>query len=262
MSLLTCLRRQLQLSSTLVKTLKSTGEITVNGVFRHTNFQLQPGDVVAASLTEECPDFPAQPMDLHILYEDDAIIALDKPAGLILHPTPSRQTGTLANGLLHYYKETGQACGIHAVSRLDRDTFGVVVFAKHGHIHQLLQGTIQKTYLAQVAPCPLAERGTISLPIGRTEGLFRKIDKNGQPAITQFQVVDRLHGILVLIPVTGRTHQLRLHCKSAGFPIVNDPFYTFGPKNPKNHQKLLAWKVEFSHPLTEQSMEIASQFPL
>lgn len=261
--LLGFLRNELNLSHGLVSRLKESGAITVNGAFVFTDFQVNIGDMISVEIMENYPDFPPESMDLTILYEDSAIIALDKPPGLLMHPTANRNHGTLANGLLNHYIKTGQQCGIHPVSRLDRDTFGVVLFAKNGHVHHLFQGEIQKTYHGLVHGCPLADCGKISLNIGRKSGsLFRFLDKNGQTAVTTYRVLQRNQrtSLLELTPVTGRTHQLRLHCKALGYPLVGEPFYSWHPRKEGKFQQLLAQKIQFVHPLTGEDTEIVSCF--
>lgn len=124
------LRRELSMSSSLVSRLKWQDALLVNGEAVHTNHPVHPGDAVAVRLEETVEGFEPEEMALSVLYEDEALIALDKPAGMLTHPSPSRNDGTLANGLLAYYRASGQKCGIHPVSRLDRDTFGVVLLAK------------------------------------------------------------------------------------------------------------------------------------
>ena len=133
--LLSALRRELRISDGLVRRLKPLDAFRVNGESAHTNRLLVPGDAVTVTIEETAPDFPAEDGPLDILYEDDCLIAVDKPAGLIVHPTFARQTGTLANYLLGYYRRTGQACGVHVLTRLDRDTLGVVIFAKNAWAH-------------------------------------------------------------------------------------------------------------------------------
>ena len=124
------LRCDMHLSHTLVNRLKVQNAIFVNGRPAHTDYPVAAGDVVSVRIEEAEPDYPAEPGTLDILFEDEAVIALDKPSGLLMHPSHSRNTGTLANYLAHYYRESGQKCAVHPVSRLDRDTFGVVLLAK------------------------------------------------------------------------------------------------------------------------------------
>ena len=174
--LLSILRRELQLSSTLVRRLKYCGAYTVNGEPAHTDRLVRPGDVVRVCLDEPRPDYPAEDGPLSILYEDEAMLAVDKPQGMLVHPSFSRQTGTLANRLLGYYDRTGQACAVHPVSRLDRDTFGVVLLAKNAHAHALLIAAEKhKTYHAAVRGVPQPPEGMIDVPIARLspESLLR-----------------------------------------------------------------------------------------
>ena len=160
--LLSALRRELRISDGLVRRLKPLDAFRVNGESAHTDRLLVPGDVVTVRLAEAAPDFPAEDGPLDILWEDECLIAVDKPAGLIVHPTFSRQSGTLANYLLGHYRRTGQACGVHVLTRLDRDTMGVVVFAKSAWAHWLLmeeldRGQVEKVYEAQpwAIVCPI-----------------------------------------------------------------------------------------------------------
>ena len=271
--LLSVLRRELALSDSLVSRLKWQNAFSVNGIPAHTNYIVRPGDVVRVEITEQAEGFDPEPMELSVLYEDEALIALDKPAGMLVHPSPARNTGTLANGLLYYYEQRGTSAAIHPVTRLDRDTFGVVLFAKSAHVHaqfckMLRDGSLQKTYHAAVFGGPSAPAGLIDLPIGRVGAgsLLRKIDPTGKPARTRFTVLARTPqtSLLALAPETGRTHQLRLHCQSCGFPILGDPQYctdaskAFSDALGLTHQQLCAFRLSFPHPLTGAQMQIIS----
>ena len=162
--LLTFLRRELALSSSLVKRLKWQNAFLVDGDPVHTDHMILPGMTITVVLDEAAPEFPPEDGPLDILYEDEALLAVDKPAGLLMHPSFYRDTGTLANRLLGYYRRTGQPCAVHPVSRLDRDTFGVVLLAKNAHIHakmmaQMQAGQVQKTYEALIWGCPPSDSG-------------------------------------------------------------------------------------------------------
>lgn len=159
------------------------------------------------------------------------MIALDKPAGQLVHPSPRKNEGTLANALLGYYERTDQPCGIHPVTRLDRDTFGVVLLAKNAHIHaklcQLMKdGAIHKTYLASVFGCPEQPAGEIALPVYKlgNGSLLRMVDPRGKRAVSRYRVISSDHqtSILALNPVTGRTHQLLPALQGGSFPILGD----------------------------------------
>lgn len=275
--LLTFLRRELALSSTLVKRLKYSGAYTVNGEKVFTNYMVRPGDIVKVCLDEPHPEYPPEDGELRILYEDDALIAIDKPAGILMHPSSSRNTGTLTNFLWGYYRRTGQACAVHPVSRLDRDTFGVVLFAKNAHVHALMcsgQGDLQKTYHAAVYGVPSAPEGIIDAPIARREGssLLRCIREDGKVARSHYRVLDTgcpdgktPCALLELQPLTGRTHQLRLHCAHMGCPILGDPQYPSAPSAALSErlglqwQQLCAVRLTFCHPMTKKFLEISSE---
>ena len=133
------LREEMQMSYGLMNRLKWQEKIFVNGAPEHTDFAVKPGDVITVPLDEEEPDYPPQEGPLTILYEDEYLMAVEKPAGMLIHPSRSRFDGTLANYVLGYYQKTEQKCAFHPVTRLDRDTFGIVLLAKNAHVHTLLQ---------------------------------------------------------------------------------------------------------------------------
>lgn len=257
------------MSTGLINKLKWGDAIQVNGEPRHTDFAVQPGDQITVRMDEEAPQYPAQNGPLTILYEDDHILAVDKPAGMLIHPSRARNEGTLANFVAGYYVKTGQKSAFHPLTRLDRDTFGVVLLAKNAYMHTLLQQTpMRKTYHALVLGSPDADEGIIDAPIARRPlpSLLREIRPDGKQAITEFHVLDRSDILckLSLHPITGRTHQLRVHCAHMGFPIVGDPQYgtpacmEFG----WSHQALCAKTLEFTHPITVKNMILTSRLEI
>lgn len=261
--LLTFLRGELALSSGLVKRLKWQNAFFLDGVPVHTDARVRPGQEITVKIEEAPEGFLPQTLPIDILYEDESLIALDKPAGQLVHLSPRKNDGTLANALLGYYAETNQPCGIHPVTRLDRDTFGVVLLAKNAHIHAKLcqmmkDGQIHKTYLAAVYGCPKESAGEISLPVYKigNGSLLRIVDPRGKRAVSRYRVLktDGITSVLALTPVTGRTHQLRLHCKMAGAPILGDPQYAspasmlFSCARGLFTQQLCAASLELLHP--------------
>ena len=267
------LRNELKMSSTLIKRLKFQNAYTVNGVSVHTDFPVKIGDFVRVALDEPTPEYPAEDAPLHLLYEDESFIAVDKPAGMLVHPSSARNTGTLANRLAAYYQKTGQHCAVHPVSRLDRDTFGVVLLAKNAHIHALMcarskAGQIEKVYHAAVFGTPPAPCGILDAPIARKAppSLLRCIREDGKEARTQYRLLQTGGQVsrLELHPLTGRTHQLRIHCAHFGFPILGDPQYgteasqSFSLAHGLTYQQLCAVRLRFLHPLTEKIVEIRS----
>lgn len=267
------LQEELQMSGGLINRLKWHGKILVNGNPEHTDYPVQPGDVLTVLLDEPEPEYPAEDGDLTVLYEDDHLLAVDKPAGMLIHPSRSCNTGTLANFVVGFYQKTGQKSAFHPITRLDRDTFGVVLLAKNSHAHGLMQRTrLQKTYHALTFSGPAGDRGMIEAPIGRKPlpSLLREVTPEGKPSLTRFQVLERKGKIckLALEPVTGRTHQLRVHCAHMGFPILGDPQYgseesrAFSGIYNLKSQQLLAKSLEFVHPITGSPLTLESAMVL
>ena len=264
------LKNEMHVSTGLMNRLKTTDRILVDGVPRRTNFAVKGGDTVTLLLDEEDPEYPAEDAPLTILYEDDHILAVDKPAGVLIHPSRSRDTGTLANAVVGYYARTGQKCAFHPLTRLDRDTFGVVVIGKNSHIHALLQQTgLQKTYQARIFGCLPEEDGIIDAPIDRRPlpSLLRYISPTGKPSRTRYRVLEHFdgHSLVELEPLTGRTHQLRLHCAHLGCPILGDPQYgteesqRYSEQFGYAYQRLCAKRIKFTHPLTGEAVRIESK---
>lgn len=268
------LKEELKMSTGLINRLKWQQKLFVNGVSQHTDFPVQIGDVISVPLDDPAPQYPAEPGELTVLYEDDHILAVDKPAGMLIHPSRATMTGTLANRVLFHYQKTGQNCAFHPVTRLDRDTFGIVLLAKNSHIHALLNklhaaGKLQKTYHALTFGGPDENSGIIDAPIARRElpSLLRYVDPSGKPSVTEFEVLEKNEGFskLSLRPITGRTHQLRVHCAHKGYPILGDPQYgTEYSQNFSQHlgletQILCAKQLDFIHPITGEEMHLSSQ---
>ena len=264
------LREEMGLSAGLMNRLKWTGALKVNGQSVHTDFPVRPGDTVTAVLEEESPDYPAEDLPLTVLYEDDFLLAVDKPQGMLIHPSAARNTGTLANAVAGYYARTGSPGAFHPLTRLDRDTFGIVLVAKNGYACALLQqARPRKTYHALTLGGPEDDSGIIDAPIARKPlpSLLREVSPDGKPSRTEYRVLDRGENLcrLALTPVTGRTHQLRLHCAYAGFPIVGDPQYgnesslAWAEKLGVTGQQLCAKRLEFTHPVTGQALTLESR---
>ena len=260
---------ELKMSAGLMNKLKWGDSIQVNGLPQHTNYPVKPGDVIIVRLEEEIPEYPAEEGPLHILYEDDFLLAVDKPAGMLIHPSRAKNEGTLANFVAGYYQKQGLCCAFHPMTRLDRDTFGIVLLAKNAHIHTLLQQVqVRKTYHALVFGCPEQEAGIIDAPIARRPlpSLLRYVSPEGKASVTEYAVLEKFDGYtkLALRPVTGRTHQLRVHCEYMGFPILGDPQYAteestkFSKQFDLTYQLLCAKRLEFVHPMTGKAMCLQS----
>ena len=259
------LKEEMKMSTGLMNRLKWADRIFVNGVPQHTDFAVQSGDLITVPLDEPEPDYPAEDGAFTILYEDDHLLAVDKPAGMLIHPSRSQNTRTLANRVLGYYRRTGQQSAFHPMTRLDRDTFGIVLLAKNSHVHTLLQGCdTVKTYHALVLGGPEDDVGTIDAPIARRPlpSLLREVREDGKPSLTEYRVLERMGQVtkLALRPVTGRTHQLRVHCSYMGFPILGDPQYgTEESRWGLESQMLCARSLELEHPITGEKLMLVSR---
>ena len=264
------LKGEMKLSTALMNKLKWGDNIQVNGIPQHTNFQVSAGDVITVRMEQAAISYPAQEGELSILYEDAWLLAVDKPAGMLIHPSRARLTDTLANNVAGYFARTGQTCAFHPMTRLDRDTFGIVLLAKSPHVHTLLQaGEVEKTYHALCFGGPESDSGIIDAPIARRElpSLLRYVDASGKPSRTAGQVLERREQItkLALQPITGRTHQLRVHCAHMGGPILGDPQYgseasqAFSQVLGLDSQLLCAKKLELLHPMTGKKLTLESK---
>ena len=267
------LKEEMGVSTGLMNRLKWQDKIFVNGVPRHTDFTVAVGDVITLPLDEPAPEYPAEDGALTVLYEDEHLLAVDKPAGMLIHPSRATFTGTLANRVVAYYEKTGQKSAFHPITRLDRDTFGVVLLAKNAYMHaRIMENPPKKTYQALVFGAPERESGEIDAPIARRElpSLLRYVDAGGKPSKTLYTLLERQGevSLISLQPVTGRTHQLRVHCAYAGYPIVGDPQYgseeskVYSEKAGFSYQQLLAKFVAFIHPITGETVEITSKIQL
>ena len=268
------LKEELAMSTGLMNRLKWQDKLFVNGQPVHTDYAVQPGDVITAALDEPETEYPAQEGPLEILYEDDHLLAVDKPAGLLVHPSRAQLTNTLSNYVQGYYRATGQHSACHPITRLDRDTYGVVLMAKNAHIHALMnqlhsQSRIEKIYHALVLGGPAADSGVIDAPIERRPlpSLLRYVNQSGKPSRTEFRVLERRDGtsLLALRPITGRTHQLRVHCAHMGYPILGDPQYGSEASKARSmemgltSQLLCAKSLTFPHPITGEVLTITSR---
>ena len=267
------LREEMAMSTGLMNRLKWQDKLFVNGQPVHTDYPVQPGDTITVALDEPETEYPAQDGPLEILYEDDHLLAVDKPAGLLVHPSRAQLEGTLSNYIQGYYRRIGQHSACHPITRLDRDTYGVVLMAKNAHIHALMnqlhsQGRMVKIYHALVLGAPAEDKGVIDAPIARRPlpSLLRYVNQTGKPAQTEFTVLERGNtSLLALRPITGRTHQLRVHCAHMGFPILGDPQYGNEASNAPSQtmglgtQRLCAKELTFPHPITGAQITIRSR---
>lgn len=266
-------RNELRLSAAQLRKLKADQGLLVNGSPAFASYVLSPGDQITALLREELPDYPPEPGELHILYEDALMLALEKPQGIIVHPTHSRNAGTLANAVWSYLLSEGEE-GCHAVNRLDRDTGGVILFAKSAWACRLLGEALaapdtEKIYLAAVCGVPSPPDGRIELPIRRPDprDLRREAGEPGEYAGTEYSLVESAEGcsLVRLRLLTGRTHQIRVHMSAMGWPLLGDRLYATPESAARSGelgqtiQALHCTELSFSHPLTGAMLRFRSR---
>lgn len=272
------LSQQMPLSRSRLQALIAAGQVTLNGQTASKRQTLQGGDRIVVQVP------PAQPLALRpeaipldILYEDAALIVINKAAGMVVHPAPGHPTGTLVNALLHHCPDLEGIGGVERpgiVHRLDKDTTGAIVVAKTEAAMQHLQAQIQaktarREYLAVVHGAPNATEGRVCQPIGRHPGDRQRMAvvplEKGRYALTHWQVKERLgpYSLLQFQLETGRTHQIRVHSAYMGHPIVGDPVYSSGRLPGVNlpGQALHAWRLCLTHPVTAAAIEATAPLP-
>jgi len=258
------------LSSTLIKHLKQDQSICVEGIPVNVNRKVNGGEKVELLLPSEDADgLDPEPLHFEVLFEDDDLLVINKPANLAIHPTFNHKSGTLANAVVYYWQERGVSYRFRPVNRLDKDTSGVVIVALNAYAHHQLskqQGTeaFRKGYLALVHGRIEQEQGEINLPIGRKESsiIEREVREDGQHALTRFRVAQRFNdATLVNVELlTGRTHQIRVHFAHIGHPLAGDDLYG-GDRRLIGRQALHAEWVRFKHPRTKEEITLLAPLP-
>lgn len=230
--------------------------------------KVRAGDVIAARLQagESAGLAPAR-MDLAIVHEDAEVLVIDKPPFVLVHPTSPDQGRTLAHGVAWHLSQKGLNAAVHPVHRIDRDTSGLVLFAKTGHAHhrldvQLRAGDIRREYLALVDGVVADDRGVIDAPIARDprNPSLRAVRQGGEAALTRYEVVERYAGAtLVRLELeTGRTHQIRVHMRHAGHPVLGDRQYGRRGLDTIKRQALHAARLAFVHPSSGETIDLAA----
>ena len=268
--------RQTEISRSRLKKLIVEGRVAVNGEVRSVGYKVREGDQVTVQVPAPVPlDTAAEDIPLNIIFEDEFLIALDKPAGIVVHPAPGHSAGTLVNALLHHCKDLPGIGGVERpgiVHRLDKDTSGLVLVAKTEAAHknlaaQFKKREIHKEYLAIVKGNVKKDEGSIHAAIGRHKIHRKKMDikaSNGREASTEYQVVHRCKSwsYLKLWPKTGRTHQIRVHLASIHHPIIGDQLYGGKSTDLKmSRQALHAHKLELKHPITGLNLSFRTPLP-
>lgn len=264
------LKSKLHFSHRSIVALKKTNGVTINGGSCHMNMQLKENDIIEVCITDtESENILPEQMELDIIFEDEYLIVLNKKPNMPVHPTRKHIMGTLANGLAYYFMNTEKATKVRPINRLDKDTSGLVMFAKSAHIQHLLSfyvGTeaFKKEYIAIVHGEMQEAEGTIDLPIAREEerAMKRVVREDGDRAVTHFctlAIFDKISVVKIALE-TGRTHQIRVHMSHIGHPLLGDTMYG-GSQELINRQALHAESITMLHPITKQWHKFAAPVP-
>jgi 23S rRNA pseudouridine1911/1915/1917 synthase len=259
-------------SRSAAERLLGAGSVLVDGRPAAKSHRLTGGEEVEFEPEERIvAELSAEPMDLRIAFEDEHLVVVDKPAGLVVHPAPGHAAGTLVHGLLAHDVAGGDAERPGIVHRLDRDTSGLMVAARSEEAHRRLQGLVRRRalerhYLALVVGRPRSRRGRIEAPIGRDrrDPFKHSLDTDTpRAAVTHFELVELLprHALLDVRLETGRTHQIRVHLGAIDLPVAGDPVYGRPRELGLERQFLHAARLAFLHPFTGELIDIASELP-
>ena len=269
-------KQNIGISRTMVQKLLEEGTITINGKEEKASYKIKEQDCIAIQIPEpKKVEIKEEDIPLDIIYEDEDIIVVNKPKGLVVHPANGNPDGTLVNAIMAICKESLSGIGGELrpgiVHRLDKDTSGLLIVAKHDKSHiamseQIKNHEVKKIYWALVRGIVKENEATIHMPIGRSDKDRKKmaVRKDGKDAITHFRVLKRYKDttLLEIQLETGRTHQIRVHMAEIGYPVIGDSVYSNG-KNAfgVEGQMLHAKKLVFAHPITQKNMELEAPLP-
>lgn len=265
------LKEQFFLSDRLITKLKKANKIYLNSLPTYTKKSVTMGDTVSVLIDfeEDNSNIVASNIPLNIIYEDDYLLVLNKPANIAIHPSILHFDNSLSNGVKFYFDKLGLKKKIRIVNRLDRNTSGIVIFAKNEYIQECLikqmkTNEFKKEYLAIAKGILESKSGTLNFPIARKEGsiIERTVTSDGDSAITHYDVVKEFNNLSLvhIVLETGRTHQIRVHFSHIGHPILGDTLYG-SPSELINRQALHSYKLTFIHPVTKKVLSLEAPLP-
>jgi 23S rRNA pseudouridine1911/1915/1917 synthase len=264
------LKREYDVSSRLIKKMVRERSIFLNGDKVKRNVNVKKGDVITLVMEdEEDNNLPQPDIELDIIYEDIDLIALNKKPFTVVHTTKGHPIGTIANGLSYYFMENGIKKKIRFINRLDRDTSGVLLVGKNSFAHQQIakqfkDNSVEKTYMTVVDGVVEKDSDTIDLPIEREceDSILRVVREDGKKAVTHYEVVERYKSatLLKVKLETGRTHQIRVHLKHIGHPIIGDSLY-FKESELIDRQALHSYAMKIKLPRDKKQVELVASLP-
>ena len=266
------LRRKRYSGQNLSEIKRMPKSILVNGVHYYMRQELSKGDQLQVRIceTKNSEKIPPTNLPLDIIYEDEDLLVLNKPAGMPIHPSLNNYTNSIANALAYYFQSQGKPFIFRCCNRLDRDTSGLTIVSKHLVSYSILSDMtkyreVHREYLAIARGSVTPSEGTIQAPLGRKEGTIieRTVDwEHGEDAVTHYKVVKEAngHSLVSLRLETGRTHQIRIHMKYLGYPLIGD--YLYNPDMEyMTRQALHSHHMEFTHPITGEHMSFTAPLP-
>ena len=266
------LRRKRYSGQNLSEIKRMPKSILVNGVHYYMRQELSKGDHLQVRIceTQNSEKIPPTKLPLDIIYEDEDLLVLNKPAGMPIHPSLNNYTNSMANALAYYFQSQGKPFIFRCCNRLDRDTSGLTIVSKHLVSGSILSDItkyreVHREYLAIARGSVTPSEGTIQAPLGRKEGTIieRTVDwEHGEDAVTHYKVVKEAngHSLVSLRLETGRTHQIRIHMKYLGYPLIGD--YLYNPDMEyMTRQALHSHHMEFTHPITGEHMSFTAPLP-
>lgn len=259
----------LNFSRRLSKRLELSDKLYVNGKITRLNKSVFRGDILSVEFDEDEDEYDAIDIPIEIVYEDNDLLAVNKPPYIVVHPTKSHQGNTIANGVAYYFKQKGIKRKVRLVNRLDMNTSGIVIIAKHPYAHnelanQMKSNAVDKYYYAIVEGAVKEDSGTINEPIARLnpEDITRVVHPSGKECITHY-VVEKRFNNMTLIKLkleTGRTHQIRVHMKHMGHPVLGDTLYG-KDSGLIGRQALHCYEMKFTQPITGKEIMITCPLP-
>ncbi|AHF10235.1 MULTISPECIES: RluA family pseudouridine synthase [Dehalobacter] len=264
------LLRRFHFSRKVLQKLKVGENVWIDGKFTYLTARGKTGQTLVVNILEEEPaTVSGETLPIEILFEDEIFLAVNKPPGQVIHPNSRYRTGTLANAVVGYWESKGETRPFRPVSRIDRNTSGVVLIAKSRYAHQQLaalsiRNKVEKKYLGIVEGNFPLEQGEWPLPIRLKSGskIVREVHPDGQSALTLFRTLQHYPGytLMEFTLVTGRTHQIRVHAQAAGHPLLGDDLYS-GSMKYMQRQALHCYSYGFTHPLNMQPLQIQAPVP-
>lgn len=260
---------EMGISLRMISELKSRRAVNVNGTLRFNHETVHVGEIITVDLGENRSEYGLEEGVVDVIYEDEDIVAVNKSPFIVVHPTGTHLTGTLLNYMESWFRQNGILEKVRFISRLDRDTSGILLIAKNRYAHHRMSQAhqdmmMQKTYVALIEGKMKRQDGEINAPIGRREndGIKREVMEDGQTAITKYKVLKEgeKFSLVELTPVTGRTHQLRCHMAYIGYPLIGDSLYG-GNMEYMNRQALHSVTLEFFSPRKEEKIYLKAELP-